>query len=178
MLTLRREDDGKPLKVSSGGVTLFESSALDSSAKEAEQGLLSDSDFKKYYQMRVEIPETVMGTKYPNSEGFDVVRFRFEGTATEASACLYNWSYCVRGYQDPNKLKSLKVEGQAVDLQSGSYTLKLDSAKDTFNVQAEIEDSKGYVAVNGKAFEEAQDAEIELTGYSRKLPGGSICGEL
>lgn len=38
MLTLRREDDGKPLYVSAGGEVVFGREALDSSSQEAIQG--------------------------------------------------------------------------------------------------------------------------------------------
>lgn len=165
LLTLRREDDGKPLKVTSGGVTVFSSEGLDSSLDQVIQGLLSDSDFAKYYQVKVEIPEAAMKGKYENSEGYDVVKFRFEGTQSKESARLYNWSYCVRGYEDTNSLTNLQVEGKEADLAKKTYSLDLGAEADFFTINAKISDSKGYVAVNGAAIEEGQDAKIELTGY-------------
>ncbi len=166
LLTLRREDDGKPLKVSAGGAVLYETQSLDSGGADVIQGMLSDSDFERYYQIRIEIPQDVADTRYQNSQGDDVVRFRFEGTDAKASACLYNWQYCVRKYADENHLKSLKVNGTAVDLRDGSYTLNLPGDADTFSVEAEITDNRGYVAVDGKAIEENRQADIPVTGYS------------
>lgn len=125
MLTLRREDDGKPLYVTVDGEEIFGSEALDSSSEEAIQGMLSDSDFEKYYQVRVQIPDSAMETAYKNSEGEDVVRFRFAGTEDQDSACLYNWSYCVRGYRTENSLTGLQVEGENVSLSRDGYEMTL-----------------------------------------------------
>lgn len=166
LVTLRREDDGKPLTITSGETTLFESKALDGNSDQAIQGLLSDSDFEKYYQIKVEIPEAVLKTRTKDSEGNEVVRIRFAGTAELDSARLYNWSYCVRGYEESNELTALEVEGQKVELKKDKYVLNLGKDQTSFKVKAQIADSKGYVAVNGQAIEEDQDAEIELTGYS------------
>lgn len=165
LLTLRREDDGKPLYVTVGGETLYAADALDSGSEEAIQGMLSDNDYKNYYQIRISIPDSALDTKYQNSEGEDVVRFRFAGTKEEDSACLYNWSYCVRGYRTTNSLTALTVEGEEVDPLDGSYSLNLSAQKDSFEILAEIADTAGYVTVNGEAIEEGTKTEISLTGY-------------
>lgn len=165
MLTLRREDDGKPLYVTVNGETVYGNEALDGTSEEAIQGMLSDSDFEKYYQVRIPVPDSAMDTAYENSEGQDVVRFRFAGTEDRDSACLYNWSYCVRGYRTENSLTGLQVEGENVSLSQDRYEMTLPVEQASFQINAMIEDAAGYVAVNGKAVEEGTDAQIELTGY-------------
>ena len=167
LLTLRREDDGKPLHISSSGIRIFDTDALDSKNGSAIQGMLSDADFKDYYQIQVEIPKEAIAAKYQNEDKADVILIKFEGTADQESARLYNWSYVVRGYETENHLESLTVNGETVDLTKGVYDLKLSEAAETFTVNAKIADTKGYVAVDDMAIEEEKDAKITINGYNQ-----------
>lgn len=173
LLTLRKADNGKPMHVSvvnkdgSNGTAVYDTDSADSNSADAIQGMLSDSEFGDYYQVRVEIPEQAMKKAYKNADGEDVIFVKFEGTADKASAALYNWSYAVRSYKTANSLKKLSINGTRVADSNGAFRFWLDDASvDSVKINAVIEDTAGYVAIDGSAIEDGTDVRLPLKGFS------------
>lgn len=166
LVTFRKEDDGKPMKISVGGTEIF-NQKLDSARAEAVNETLSEADAENCYQIAVKIPKAVVDanakTGSVDASG-KVVDVRFEGTASEDSARVCSWLYSRTAYSSENALENLTVKEGTVKKSGKNYTVAVPAAAKAVNASFVLADTKGYLTVDGIAVDETAEKTIELSG--------------
>lgn len=166
MLTLRKEDNGDPLYVSLGDKVLYGTDSVSNQSKDAIQGMLSEQEYGDYYQIKVALPKDLVAKNaYTNAEDNRVVKVKFAGTKDKESACLYNWSYCVRAYETKNHLQEITFNGEKVNFVNRFALINTGSELTEYVMNLKTTSPEGYVTVNGNAVEEATDVKIDIAGY-------------
>lgn len=173
LCTLRREDDGLPLYITAGGQQLFGREALDGAADYAKQVTLTDREFEEYYQILVKIPKSLINENVRVSEirkessgaGSNVVDVRFAGTSEKESARLYYYMYNQKPYASENRLTKLIVDGAEKDFESKTVEVVIPASQKEISMEMEMQDSRGYISVNGKVADETKPVKRSPSNY-------------
>lgn len=169
LVTYRKSEDGKPIKISVGDTVLFEG-RIDSKTAEAVKLNLSSADTKDYYQVMYKISADVVGKNVTSLEVLEndrkvtkrVITVTFEGTGTEESARVCKSVSMLKAMGTENSLTSVSFEGKELKETDGTYHISIP-----YDVVPEVTfqmaDSNGYIEVDGNAIDETQPKKLKKT---------------
>lgn len=168
-----KEDDGKTIQIKVGETEIF-AGTLDSTSEKAVNINLPDSDAVNYYQMRFKIPAAAItankqntrmeGTEEkPAAEGFAFIPVTFSSNDDKDSAKIGVMLYMMRAYSTENDLKAVTSSTGKITKSGTEYKLEVPYDKEA-KVKLSIEDTAGYVMIDGNAIEEEKEKTLATTG--------------
>lgn len=175
-----KEEDGKTMRITVGDAVIF-AGKLDSTSKDAVNINLPASDAVSHYQMRLKIPADVVAANKKKSrmegteekkaeEGFAFIPVRFSSNKEdEASGRIAVMLYMMRAYRTGNDLTEITSSTGKVTKDGNRYQLLVPYHKEA-KAKFSIQDTGGYVMVDGSAIDEKEEKTLVTTGAETEIP--------
>lgn len=182
LVTYRKSEDGKPMKISVGDTVLFDGK-LDSKTADAINVNLSSADTNDYYQVMYKIPSDVISKNLASLEVLEnnekvtkkVITITFAGTQTEESARVCKSVSMLKAMGTENALTGVTYNGQKLDATDNTYRIAV-SYNEVPEVTFQMADSNGYIEVDGNAIDETKPKKLKkasttgaVTSYTVKV---------
>lgn len=163
-LTLKKEDNGKSLKISVGEEVVYSE-------------VLAYTGTEEEYTIRIPVTKELLSKYsttydgYEGNEGYSTVAVTFAGANEEASARICNYLYMTEAYT-----KNTGVTFSVMDTANGntypstteadgSYLYTVYADVDTLTITATPEDTHGYVRVNGSVAKETYTVDLSRNNF-------------
>ncbi len=167
LLTFAKEEDGKPVKISVGDTVLFDGK-LNSSTAKVDNLTLAEADTADYYQVMYQIPLDVVAknveslTVKENEQQVTkkVITVTFAGTETEESARICKSVSMLKALGTQNSLTKVTCDGEELRAEGDTYSITVPYTV-VPEVKFEIEDSYGYITVDGNAIDETEARKLK-----------------
>lgn len=190
VLTLAKEDCGKPLHIEIGGEVIADE-RIGTADANVENRTLAKADeemyFQKVYPISKETVEAAMSQLTVLEEekpvGKHIILIGFSGTGTEASARVCKSVLLMRPFREENHLVRLMCDGREIREEDGVYSLTVPYGS-TPELSFEIADDGGYLEWNENITDETETktlvtadvvTEYKLTVYAQNFHPVQSC---
>ncbi len=182
LVTYRKSEDGKPMKISVGDTVLFDGK-LDSKAADITNVNLSAADINDYYQVMYKIPSDVVSKNVASLEVLEnnakvekrVITVTLAGTQAEESARVCKSVSMLKGMGTENDLTGVIYKGQKLEAKDNAYHIAI-SYSEVPEVTFQMADERGYIEVDGNAVDETKPKKLKkasatgaVTSYTVKV---------
>lgn len=171
LLTYAKADDGKSIRITVGDELIAEE-VLDSAKAKVQNMTLAEADQAEYYQVLYKIPANTIRNNVQNLQAYDaegraktekVITVTFAGKDQAESARLCKSVSLMRPYNTVNQLTKVEYNGKVLTAVNGTYTITVPYSQNP-SVKFSIQDSYGYVEVDGDAIDETQPKTLKTKG--------------
>lgn len=171
LLTYAKADDGKSIRITVGDELIAEE-VLDSAKAKVQNMTLAEADQTEYYQVLYKIPANTIRNNVQNLQVYDaegraktekVITVTFAGKNQAESARLCKSVSLMRPYNTVNQLTKVEYNGKVLTAVNGTYTITVPYSQNP-SVKFSIQDSYGYVEVDGDAIDETQPKTLKTKG--------------
>jgi len=174
LLTFAKDEDGKPIRISVGDTVIFEG-RLDSSTAKADNLTLAEADTADYYQVMYKISSDAVTKNVESLEVKEneqrvtkkVITVTFGGTDTEESARICKSVSMIKAPGTQNSLTKVTCDGEEIRAEGDTYSITVPYTA-VPEVKFEIEDSYGYITVDGNAIDEAEARKLKKAAASEE----------
>lgn len=182
LVTYRKSEDGKPMKISVGDTVLFDGK-LDSKAADITNVNMSAADINDYYQVMYKIPSDVVSKNVASLEVLEnnakvekrVITVTLAGTQAEESARVCKSVSMLKGMGTENDLTGVIYKGQKLEAKDNAYHIAI-SYSEVPEVTFQMADERGYIEVDGNAVDETKPKKLKkasatgaVTSYTVKV---------
>lgn len=172
LVTYRKSEDGKPMKISVGDAVLFDGK-VDSKAADVVNVNLSSADTADYYQVMYKIPADVVDKNLSSIEVLEnnvkvtkrVLTVTFAGTQAEESARVCKSVSMLKAMGTENSLIDVTYNGKKLEAKENTYYINIPYTE-VPEMTFQMADSNGYIEVDGKAIDETKPKKLNKASAS------------